>query len=360
VVIEEEIPFFGLLPDTLAAKLEECNSETKGRAFRIFVVSEDDRSKYCFPHHPKNLLQTFLLVNNFILPHMNRTLQSILEARGVSPLFGHVFLPVDLSPLQMEDFEQGKLHHPYQDEVAGELEEDEEGKKAKTVKDDLTMEISTATEVIVQVWDSKLTTTIWDNPILHGKGALYSKLGVEPTEWMQKESVRVTRRWVYRGNSIKVFVRVQDITTTLPPPNVKVVCWEVSRREKTPKRAKHRQWPSDNYPEYSEQELKEQERGKGALHAGHHGSELEFGLTNDWDEDDDWESMVFHIDNPENGDGPEFHFIPAFILPSDAPWYLSLSLSLSSITSLFCLCLAATLSVKQNIFLGQSAEMLKS
>ena len=242
----------------------------------------------------------------------------------------------------MEDFEKGEYHYQYQDEVAGELEEDEEGKKAKTVKDDLTMEISTATEVIVQVWDSKLTTTIWDNPILHGKGALYSKLGVEPTEWMQKESVRVTRRWVYRGNSIKVFVRVQDITTTLPPPNVKVVCWEVSRKdEEFGQRSRILPWPVSGFVKYSEQELKEQERGKGVLHGGHHGSEMEFCLTNPHDEnegDEDGENMYtifdmisIYIVNAELGSGPEYHLIPTFLANAGAPGFSLPSLFFSSL-----------------------------
>ena len=54
VIISEEIPFSGRL-GALEEMLEECNSETQGRLFRIFVLSEDDRSKYTSPQktHPK-------------------------------------------------------------------------------------------------------------------------------------------------------------------------------------------------------------------------------------------------------------------------------------------------------------------
>jgi len=201
--------------------------------------------------------------------------------------------------------------------------------------------------------------------------------------------------------SIKVFVRVKDITATLLPPHVKVMRWEVKKRKdpeesEAPQEAKgcnlHLQFGKrqpchktgiqahqgcgvsccvlclfcmplaaspyfvlmcnllcdlqGNHPEYSEQELHEQERGKGvAWWTSWFGAE--FGLTSDWDERDDWEN-THSIDNPEDGYGPEFHFITALF---DPVWYLS-SLSFFcfpsrlvlayTFISLFWLCLAAT------------------
>jgi len=244
-----------------------------------------------------------------------------LEERGVCPLFGHVFLPIDLSPLQLIEDPAAYCYADEEDE--DQLEEDEEKRKAKE-KNDISMEIPTTTEVIVQVRDKIHTRSINDNPILHGKGALFSKLGVEPTDWTLKESVRVIRRWTYRGSPIRVFAREREPRSTLPPPHVKEVCYEVSRKEE-------RDWQlGEPWKALTAEELeglREQERGKGVLHAGYHGSEMAFCV--DSEEFEQYpDCFSFSMGTLEDGDdGPAYRLIPSFFGLAAERYLNSLSLS---------------------------------
>jgi len=92
---------------------------------------------------------------------LNRSVKEILERRGIQPLLGHVFLPIDMSSFRLPD--------AYWVEDDYKLPEGPDGEHVIYLNKDK--------EVLMQPNNNS-----WGYPIYYGKGALYSQLGIEPGE----------------------------------------------------------------------------------------------------------------------------------------------------------------------------------
>jgi hypothetical protein len=270
--------------------------------------------------------------------YATRTIKEILNERGISPLFSNVYVSLDLSPLHLKwgidasKFEDGDDHEDdeeHRDAVNVEISSPQPtgaGKpnapKAGVSSEEAVIELKSEDEVLVFLPDC-LTDDVRENgPCLYGRGALYSKLGIEPDDWRAAGIVRLRSDTLQRTISdedmneddMAVLVQTRDVERMMPGHS-NLLCVEASKRTSDPQVHKipyHAQY--SRLPDEVKEYLELKKAQTGFLHMGVCGSDLTFYVNTLYDYvPDDPASFVQVCIWPilsELDHGPEFRLLP--------------------------------------------------